>query len=162
MLPIRNCCDQGRRTELVRPSLPRVGPWVGTCLDVHYEVTKMTCTKKPGKALDMEAALVHAGGDRPLLEELAAMFVQDCPHLLDDARTSIRKADCESLERVAHTLRGRLAFFGLQTTSERALELEMTGRNRDWSHALEVLTRVESEMEPILAELHSLTLGQNL
>ena len=115
----------------------------------------MTYSEKTNKALDLDAALAHVNGDLQLLTELSAMFLQDCPHLLDEAKKSIRKSDYESLERTAHTLGGRLAFFALHRARERALELEMTGRKKDSSHALEAFAAIEDEMESILPEFAS-------
>lgn len=112
----------------------------------------MTNSKKTGKALDLDVVLSHVDGDRQLLKELSAMFLEDCPNLLDEAKKSIQKADYESLERAAHTLSGRLAFFGLHKARERALELETTGRNKDSSHVLEAFAAIEDEMESILPE----------
>ena len=117
----------------------------------------MMYSNSTGKALDLDIALSHVDGDRPLLAELAAMFLQDYPRLQGEARDSIRKGDHASLERVAHTLKGRLAFFGIQKARERVAKLEMMGRMNDLSQAMQALAEVETEMEGILLEFESLS-----
>lgn len=114
-----------------------------------------------GRALDLKVALAHVDGDRQLLAELAALFIQDYPRLRDEARESIQKGDHSGLERAAHTLKGRLAFFGIQRGREETLALEMMGRQKDLSCAKQALADVETEMESILFEFESLSPAQN-
>jgi HPt (histidine-containing phosphotransfer) domain-containing protein len=111
--------------------------------------------------LELDVALAHVDGDRQLLAELAAMFVQDYPRLRNEARESIQKEDHSSLERAAHTLKGRLAFFGIQKVREKASMLEMLGRAGDLSRAQQVLADVETEMERVLPEVEALCRLQN-
>jgi HPt (histidine-containing phosphotransfer) domain-containing protein len=117
----------------------------------------MMRSKENEKALDWDVALARVDGDLQLLAELSAIFLQDCPRLLDAAKTSIQNADYTSLERTAHTLSGQFAFFGLHRARERALELEMTGRKKDSSHALKTFAEIEIEMVSILPEFESFT-----
>ena len=122
----------------------------------------MTSSKKPSKALDLDVALAHVDGDLKLLKELSAIFLQDYPNLLDEAKKSIQKADYESLERAAHTLSGRFAFFGLVRAREWASELEMTGRKKDMNRALEAFAGIEAEMKSLLPQLESFVQEQGL
>jgi HPt (histidine-containing phosphotransfer) domain-containing protein len=112
--------------------------------------------------MDWDIALARMNGDLQLLAELSAIFLQECPRLLNAARTSIQNADYTSLERTAHTLGGQLAFFGLHRARERALELEMTGRKKDSRHALKAFTEIEVEIDSILPEFKSFTREQKI
>jgi HPt (histidine-containing phosphotransfer) domain-containing protein len=107
-------------------------------------------------AMDMELALAHVDGDRQFLAELAEMFVQDYPHLLNDARKSIQQGDSAGLERAAHTLQGRLAFFGIKGVRRTALALEGMGQSGDLENAREALNVLESEMECIMPQFELL------
>ncbi len=107
-------------------------------------------------ALDMDIALSHVDGDRKFLAELAEMFVQDYPHLIHEARSSILQDDPVGLERAAHTLQGRLAFFGIYETRGKALKLEKLARSKNLAKAHEALAVVEADMERILPEVESL------
>jgi two-component system, sensor histidine kinase and response regulator len=113
------------------------------------------------KKLDLDVALSHVDGDMQLLAELAALFLQDYPRLLDEMRDSIAKADAACLERMAHTLKGRLAFFGIRKAREQALGLELSGREQNLTGAVQALAEIEAEMESILPEFSSLSQEQN-
>ena len=113
------------------------------------------------KKLNLDVALSHVDGDMQLLAELAALFVQDYPRLMEEMRSSISTADSSTLERAAHTLKGRLAFFGIQKAREQASELEMLGRTQNLTHAAQSLAKIEAEMESILPEFEALAREQN-
>jgi HPt (histidine-containing phosphotransfer) domain-containing protein len=114
-------------------------------------------TNKSERALDIDVALAHVGGDQQLLAELATVFLQDYPRLCNEARQAIQQGDHSSLERAAHTLKGRLAFFGINKGREQVAALELMGRGNDLSGAVQALADVEREMKSILLEFESLT-----
>jgi two-component system sensor histidine kinase/response regulator len=113
-------------------------------------------TDKPGRALDVNVALAHVGDDRELLSELASMFVQDYPRLIEEAGDAILQKDHAVLERAAHTLKGRLAFFGIAKLRDQLAELEKMGREQDLSQALPMLVTIQTDMHSILPEFESL------
>lgn len=106
--------------------------------------------------MDRSVALAHVDGDVELLGELAAMFVKDYPRFLSAARDAIEKGDCATLEREAHTLKGRLAFFGVSAARDKALALETAGRRSDPAAASQILAELESAMACVLPELEAL------
>jgi two-component system, sensor histidine kinase and response regulator len=124
------------------------------------EAGEMTGSKVE-RRLNLDVALSHVDGDMQLLAELAALFLQDYPRLMDEIRGSISTADSATLERAAHTLKGRLAFFGIQKAREQALSLELLGRAQTLTNAGAALAEVEAEMEKILPEFESLAREQN-
>jgi HPt (histidine-containing phosphotransfer) domain-containing protein len=117
-------------------------------------------SEKAGCTVDLDIALTRVDGDRQLLAELAAVFLQDYPRLRSEAQQSILQGDHSGLERAAHTLKGRLAFFGISKMHEQVAALEMMGRMNDLSRARQVLAEIETEMEDILLELESLSREQ--
>jgi len=121
----------------------------------------MTGSEKAKKDMDLGIALSHVDGDRQLLAELAELFLQDYPRLLEEIRDSIPKADFATLERGAHTLKGRLAFFGIQRIRQMAMALEEMGKTHDIAHAGQSLVAIQNEMEGILPEFVSLSREQN-
>jgi two-component system, sensor histidine kinase and response regulator len=108
------------------------------------------------KDMDLDIALSHVDGDMQLLAELAELFLQDYPRLLEEIRESIPKADFSVLERGAHTLKGRLAFFGIRRIRDLASNLEDMGRTGDQSHSMQALKTIEIEMGKILPEFDAL------
>ena len=112
--------------------------------------------------MDLTIALAHVEGDLQLLAELASLFLQDYPRFLSSARESIERGDSSTLEREAHTLKGRLAFFGIPAIREKALDLEVMGRTGDLTGASKKLAEIENEMEGILPQFESLAREQKL
>lgn len=109
-----------------------------------------------GKYIDMAVALAHVDGDLQFLAELAVIFLQDYPLLVNEARGSIAKNDYAGLERAAHTLKGRLAFFGIASIREQASALEAMGREKNLTGAGEALADIERELQSLLPEIESL------
>jgi HPt (histidine-containing phosphotransfer) domain-containing protein len=107
-------------------------------------------------AMNLEIALAHVDDDRQFLAELAEMFVADYPHLLDEAKISIQQGDHAGLERTAHTLQGRLAFFGVDKARDKALKLETMGRTENLLPAAAALAELETDMKDILPEFVAL------
>jgi HPt (histidine-containing phosphotransfer) domain-containing protein len=105
-------------------------------------------------------ALTHVDSDRRLLAELAGMFSQDCPRLLLEVRESIVQEDYERLERVAHTLKGRLAFFGVHDVRDKAMLLETMGRMHELHEAQETLAEIEADIARITPEFDALSREQ--
>jgi HPt (histidine-containing phosphotransfer) domain-containing protein len=120
----------------------------------------MKQSDKSGRVLDVEVALAHVDGDTQLLSELAEMFVQDFPRMAEDLREGILHSDYAIVERTAHTLRGRLAFFGITMLREQLSDLERMGRDQDLAAALELLTDIKIAMDPIVVEFETLTRGK--
>jgi two-component system sensor histidine kinase/response regulator len=116
----------------------------------------VTDSNTTGENLDLEIALSHVGGDLDLLSELASLFLQDYPRLLAEMQDAIRQGSDSDLERAAHTLKGRLAFFGVLKVRDQALALEMMGRTHNSVQAASAFAEIESEMACILPEFAAL------
>jgi HPt (histidine-containing phosphotransfer) domain-containing protein len=124
------------------------------------EGCEMTDSNEATKEMDLDVALSYVGGDIQFLAELAELFLQDYPRLMDEMRHSILQGNHSDLERAAHTLKGRLAFFGLNTMRDKAFGLEMMGRERNATNTIHALAEIESAMEGILPEFTSLVREQ--
>ncbi len=111
---------------------------------------------RSGRVLNLDVALAHVDNDLQLLSELAAMFVQDYPRLIEEARNSILQNEPSIVERAAHTLKGRLAFFGIARLRDQLAGLEMMGRDHDLSRAGAELDKIEAEMQSVLMEFEAL------
>lgn len=116
----------------------------------------MTNFDSTGKAMDMEVALSHVDGDAGFLAELAEVFLQDYPRLMEELQRSIRHGNHPELQRAAHTLKGRLAFFGINKVRDQAFALEMMGREGNVENAAQALAELESSMKGALTEFATL------
>ena len=70
---------------------------------------------------DRAAALEGLDGDEELLQDLAAVFLEDSPRLMAAVRQAVAEGDPGRLERAAHSLKGSVANFGARAASEAAM-----------------------------------------
>ncbi len=92
-------------------------------------------------------------GDQALRQELAAMFLVDCPKLLSEIRTALTQHDGPGLKLAAHTLKGSVGVFKIQPAYEAAFRMERIGNDADWEHAEAAWEAVDSEMALLAASL---------
>jgi len=110
----------------------------------------------PESTFDRQLALSRVGGDIQLLREIAALFVQDCPHGLAEIRAAVESHDSAKLEAAAHALKGSVANFGAHVAVDAASRLEQMGRTKELSQAEEMLRVLEAALSAVCAELATL------
>jgi HPt (histidine-containing phosphotransfer) domain-containing protein len=105
--------------------------------------------------LDWDAALTHVGGDRELLRELVAIFLEHCPHWLEDLETAVASGEAVRLRAAAHAFKNPLGSLGAKAAYELALRLEKMGREGRLAGTAEVHKALEAEigrLQPVLHE----------
>jgi CheY-like chemotaxis protein len=105
---------------------------------------------------DRAEAMRRVGGDETILQEVAAMFLDECPRWQIAIQQAIREGDSKALQRAAHTLKGAVGIFSCRAAFEAAQNLETLGRKGDLSTAAEayqVLQEALTRLEPALQEL---------
>jgi len=116
----------------------------------------MPSTKSTTDAIDLDATLERLDGDRNLFQELANVFREDCPRMVERMRRAIVMHDAKGLEGCAHTLKGSSANLGALAVSHAAAEIERlagTGSVESTSVEFRVL---QEELERAFAELESI------
>ena len=93
--------------------------------------------------LDVHVLLDSVGGDRELLDELAATFAEEIPVWIATLRTALAADDTETLFRVAHGVHGALGYFRASGVQRPAADLEAMGRSRNLEGASAALGRLE-------------------
>jgi two-component system sensor histidine kinase/response regulator len=104
---------------------------------------------KAGPALDEAAVLAYVGGDRELLGELLAIFLEDGPGQLQALRDAVAGTDPVALMRAAHTLSGSLRVLGATAALALVGRLEALGRESRLEGAAALLDRLEPELERV-------------
>jgi PAS domain S-box-containing protein len=117
------------------------------------EVQPIRIVASPTLVLNKAEVLERAGGDAELLQEIIALFLNDCPALLSEIRNAYQQRDPERLERAAHTLKGSVSNFAAEGAVNAALALENIGRNRDLSDTAAAIMHLEKEIERVREEL---------
>ena len=106
--------------------------------------------------LDRALALSRVGGDEDLLREIAELFLDDYPQLVEKIKQALAANDPRGLERASHSLKGSVANFGADPAYQAALELERIGRSNDMSHAPAAYHRLEQSLNSLQPELADL------
>ncbi|MBI1902615.1 MAG: PAS domain S-box protein [Planctomycetia bacterium] len=103
--------------------------------------------------VDWAAALAAAGGDRGLLTQVLAAFLEESPRRLADMRRAIDAKDFPLLRRSAHTLKSSLRILGVREAFELALSLEQHGAEGRLDEAEGLLADLSQRLETIQAQV---------
>ena len=107
-------------------------------------------------AVQQAQVLARFGGDRQLLAEIIATFLDDYPRLLACIQAAIENGDGKALEVAAHTLKGSVANFGADAAVAAARTLEQLGRLRQLRDAPAAYTALVQALEQVHSELLAL------
>jgi CheY-like chemotaxis protein len=108
------------------------------------------------EVIDRQAILYHMDGDEELFQELAEMFLEQCPPLLAKIQEAIAQSNSQELEHAAHKLKGSIATFEAKCAYEAALTLETMGRKNDLSEAAKAGLMLTVEIERLQQALFNL------
>jgi two-component system, sensor histidine kinase and response regulator len=106
--------------------------------------------------LNRAVALERVGGDLELLQEIAQLFLEHSPELVDEMRAALANNDAKGLERAAHSLKGSVSNFGAEATHHAAMQLESIARRCDLPAAAEAFQKLERELNLLRPELAAL------
>ena len=106
--------------------------------------------------IDRKVALSRVGGDIELLKEIAVLFLDTYPSVLQEIRSATERGDAQMLERSAHGLKGSVANFGAAAAVDAALLLENMGRTRQLQEATQGLRNLELALSALRPELEAL------
>lgn len=103
--------------------------------------------------VDMQAALSRVGGDEDLLREVAQIFLDECPGLLDKIRFALQKGDQREVEMAAHSLKGAVGNFGTGEAYTAALGIEAMARHGKLGEAGRLFPALELALEIVNSSL---------
>jgi len=102
---------------------------------------------------DKASTLRRVDGDRELLREVVQLFSEACTEMLDDIDSAIENQDARRLRQSAHTLKGEASNFGATATVVAASQLEMMGRDEDFTQACAAYTELENALARLIPAL---------
>jgi len=97
-----------------------------------------------------EAMIARFGGDEQLVAQLVELFVDECPRMIGDLRSSVESGSAEALRRSAHAFKGCVANFTDTGAVEAARALETMGREGRVADAAATLVWLEREVDELL------------
>lgn len=100
--------------------------------------------------LDCAVALERLGGDEELLREVAGLFLDEYPMLMNEIRMAAVARDADALQRAAHSMKGSVSNFGADGVYQAAFVLEKKGRAGD----LDTLQPCIDELACALENIH--------
>jgi PAS domain S-box-containing protein len=95
-------------------------------------------------------------GDSDLLSELTQMFLEEVPERLEALQEAVDKGDEQTIQRIAHTLKGSSGNMGARQMSRLCLDLEQAGESNDLSSAADILELLNKEFDRVREELPAL------
>jgi CheY-like chemotaxis protein len=135
---------------------------LGASGTVNPDVPQMPAPPAP-QAFDLAAALDRVDGDEALMEELAGLFLDECPQWMAEIHQAVLGRDALGLRKSAHALKGSVANFGASAATEAAGRLEKAAHDQDWGDvepAWAALEEAIAALTPALAKL-ALTRGRH-
>jgi two-component system sensor histidine kinase/response regulator len=117
----------------------------------------MPSKKSTTDAIDLEATLERLDGDRSLFQELAQLFKEDSPRIVEGMRRAIVVHDAKGLEGCAHTLKGSSANLGALAVSNAAGEIERLASTGSVESTSVEFRLLQEELERVFSELESLS-----
>ena len=106
-----------------------------------------------------ETALERVGGKEDMLRDLAEMFFEECPRLIQQLREHIASENGAELRRVAHTLKGSAHVFGAEGAAAAAFRLEEMGQAGVFAGAVEALALLEVQVGRLVPALREKLAG---
>jgi len=106
------------------------------------------------RTFDEKALLERIDHDWEFLVEAVQMLSEDGWALMVQARDAAGRGDAASVSRAAHTLKGMISNFCCAAAQESAAEVERIGKSGDLSPAPAALTRLDAELDQLIADLN--------
>lgn len=103
--------------------------------------------------LDVEGMVSRVDGNRELLREVVAMFLDAFPAQQAALGAAIGRGDVAEVTRWAHTIKGSVAFFASAPIVDLARDLESMGRAGDLSGAPETKAALDAMMVKLATAL---------
>jgi len=104
---------------------------------------------------DMAGTLEQLGGDETLLQEVMEIFLREAPQHLEALGLAVKEGNAETVETMAHTMKGELGYLGVPQISRRARELEEMGHTRNLEGAASLFPLFEADISGLFRSVRS-------
>ena len=151
------CLEAGMDDYLTKPIkfsdlFVALNKWTAVATPEPAAAATTTVAASPA-AFNKTLALEMVAGDATTLQEIADLFLQDCPTLISQISQAIATGDSAALVASAHLLKGSTGYFGSTVASESAARLEQLGRAKKLEPAADVYQELEQQVLQLTTEL---------
>lgn len=112
--------------------------------------TKRLDAVSSATSVDFTFALERLDGEADLLRAQMEYFLNDGPALVADIRAGIAQPDAAKIQRAAHRLKGLLAGYGRQESTDRAARLEQDAAIGALDHADELCEDIATDVQTLV------------
>jgi len=106
--------------------------------------------------LDRDGLLERLDGDDTLLREMAVLFLEECPSMLDAVREGIAQADTVRVQHAAHALKGALLSLSADPAAHTSGKLETVAGGGELDRCHTLMALLELQIERLQSELRLL------
>ena len=99
--------------------------------------------------VDEQGALRRVGDDRELYNELMEMFLDQSSRQLEQLKEAIKNNSADSVEKLAHSIKGAAANLGVLLVQQSAFNLERIGNQNKMEQAEPSLNKLAFELERV-------------
>ncbi len=100
-----------------------------------------------------DEALKMFEGDEEFLKELVEIFINDAPEHMSEIEEAVDSRNSEALEKSAHKLKGAVANFGKNATTDTAFKLETMGKENNMDGVKEAYDTLVKDVENLMNAL---------
>ncbi|MBN2011375.1 Hpt domain-containing protein [candidate division KSB1 bacterium] len=97
--------------------------------------------------VDEEGGLRRLGGDREIYNELMDLFIDNAETQMQQLEAAVANNELDSIEKLAHSIKGAAANLGIMAVQETAQVLEQIGREKRGDDVDETYHQLVHEME---------------
>jgi CheY-like chemotaxis protein/HPt (histidine-containing phosphotransfer) domain-containing protein len=105
---------------------------------------------------DIAQTLKRLGGDPKLLGEIVTIFLAETPKQMTGLRCAVENGNAADIEKIAHSLKGELAYLGIAEVSQKAEALEVMGKRHSLQFSAELFAAFETDISQILKSMRSM------
>ena len=109
--------------------------------------------QKDKTVFDKDEALKMFEGDEEFLKELVEIFINDAPEHMSEIEEAVDSRNSKALEKSAHKLKGAVANFGKNATTDTAFKLETMGKENNLDEVEEVYGTLVKDVENLMNAL---------
>jgi CheY-like chemotaxis protein len=119
------------------------------------QIQKAETVSRSEAQWDRFSTLEKLGGDENLLREVIAIFLAETPKKMASLQQALEQGDADSVEKIAHSLKGELGYLAIPEVALKARELEQMGRTRHLKNAAPLFAALSDELSAVLAAMRS-------